>query len=273
MLTIENLSRRFKNGRQAFHDLDFTVEGGSILGLLGTSGCGKSTLLRVLAGLDSHYDGQVALDGQKLSGLDQRINLVFQEPRLLPWLSVARNVAFGLGPGGFNGGSQNKSRTAGTAPMTPAQSVTDQAAVDQALAQVGLGRFGDHWPKECSGGMAQRVALARALVRTPRVLLLDEPFSALDAFTRLQLQDLLLDIHAASRPTVILVSHDIDEVLYLCDRVLVFRGQPGRLVQDLKIQRDRPRHRGDPGLAGIKEDILELLDLQKHHSTDLDWNI
>ncbi len=253
MLEVTNLEKKFRSGKSAFKEMNFNIEPASIVGILGTSGCGKSSLLRVLSGLDSASSGEVLLEGSPLRGLDPRVNLVFQEPRLLPWLNVRENVLFGI--------------TKDTSPEDARTQVT------RALKQVGMDGYQALYPKQCSGGMAQRTALARALVRTPEVLLLDEPFSALDAFIRMQLQDILLEIHAQSKATMILVTHDIDEALYLCDRIMVFRGQPGRLVRDMKVELPRPRHRGDPWLGQAKEEILELLDLAKHHEEDLTYYI
>lgn len=242
MLELKELERSFPNGSRAFEPISATINTGDIVGILGTSGCGKSSLLRVLSGLDPAARGEVLLDGEKVEGFHPAINLVFQEPRLLPWKKVVDNVAFGLSEA-----SRSKEEK--------------EEAVLAALNKVGLAGFLEHYPKELSGGMAQRVALARALVRTPEVLLLDEPFSALDAFIRMQLQDLLLEIHEQTRATFILVTHDIDEALYLCNRVLVFRGQPGRLVRDIRLDYPRPRHRGDLQLAQLKEGVIADLDL------------
>lgn len=243
MLEIVKLERRFNNGSRAFRPIDVTINKGDVVGILGTSGCGKSTFLRVLAGLDPIDKGEIILDGQHVIGLHPAINLVFQEPRLLPWKRVFENVAFGLPDN--NKHSQEEIRE----------------LVNGALEKVGLTNFTKHFPKELSGGMAQRVALARALVRTPEVLLLDEPFSALDAFIRMNLQDLLLEIQKQTRATILLVTHDIDEALYLCNRVLVLRGQPGRLVRDIHVDIPHPRHRGDLDLAKLKESVIADLDL------------
>jgi len=248
MLEVVQLTKTFTNGKAAFHELNFKIENSTIVGVLGTSGCGKSTLLRVLSGLESASRGKILLDNVLLKGIDSRVNLVFQEPRLLPWLTVEQNIDFGL--------------------PEDIPRIKRKEIVHQVLELVGLTPHRALYPKHCSGGMAQRAALARALVRTPHVLLLDEPFSALDAFIRMQLQEVLLEIHQKSAATMILVTHDIDEALYLCDRILVLRGQPGRLVKDIKIVESRPRHRGSPSLARLKENILELLDLTVHHDFD-----
>src|SRR5699024_1525646 len=162
-----------------------------------------------------------------------------QEPRLFPWLTVIENVTFGL-----KGNKQEKN-----------------ARAEEYLNKVGLADSALLYPKQLSGGMAQRVAIARALVTSPRILLLDEPFSALDAFTKMQLQDLLLDIWEAHQTTIVLVTHDIDEATYLCDRVIVLRGQPGRVEEDLTIGEQRPRSRGSRALAQLKATILNSLDL------------
>ncbi len=247
MLDVIQLEKQFPNGKKAFQGLDFHIPQGAIVGVLGTSGCGKSTLLRILSGLETATGGEVRLEGQPIRGIDPRVNLVFQEPRLLPWKTVWDNVAFGL-PRHLN-------------------TAEARQRIEKSLDTVGLSSSHSLLPKHLSGGMAQRVALARSLVRTPEVLLLDEPFSALDAFIRMQLQDVILDIHARTRATIVLVTHDIDEALYLCDRLLILRGHPGRLVRDLPIEESRPRHRGSPWLARQKEIILELLDLSRPDDT------
>lgn len=229
MVRLEHVTRTFENGTCAFSDLSFAVGRHEIVGVLGTSGCGKSTLLRVIAGLEDGYRGSVEVEGQ--------VGVIFQEPRLMPWLRVVDNVAFGL-----RGSREDRIRQA-----------------SRLLERVGLGGVERRYPKELSGGMAQRVSIARALVTQPDIILLDEPFSALDAFTRMQLQELLLDVWAEWRPTMILVTHDIDEALHLCDRILIMRGQPGALIQEMDVGVPRVRSRGDVRLARMKEEILEVL--------------
>lgn len=246
VLTIENTSRTFDNGNTAFRDISFTAKRGEIIGLLGTSGCGKSSLLRAISGLDTEYEGKITVDGNEMKQTNDKIGSIFQEPRLMPWLTVLDNVSFGL-----KGNRQQKRR-----------------AAKRFIQLVGLEGSEALYPRELSGGMAQRVAIARSLVTSPEILLLDEPFSALDAFTKMQLQDLLLDIWNESKPTLLLVTHDIDEALYLCDRILVLRGQPGTLFQEISVDQPRPRMRGDWELATIKEDILKLLDITHYEQEE-----
>src|ERR671935_691253 len=179
-------------------------------------------MLRTISGLDPPTQGRVVLDGTVITAPREEIGIVFQEPRLLPWLRVADNVGFGLAE---YPKAERRMRVAG------------------ALDRVGLTEKARVWPRELSGGQAQRVAIARALVPRPEVLLLDEPFSALDAFTRTDLQDHLLDLWADTRPTLILVTHDVDEAVVLADRVLVMRPRPGRLFQGIQINLGRPRDR------------------------------
>jgi sulfonate transport system ATP-binding protein len=240
MLEIVDLAKRFANGVTALGPLDLFVGRGEIVGVVGTSGCGKSTLLRIIGGLEPATGGTVRIDGEGVRGPRPEIGIVFQEPRLMPWLTVAGNVTFGLD------GVKRARR---------------EALADAALAKVGLTRFAKALPRELSGGMAQRVALARALVTEPEILLLDEPFSALDAFTRIRLQDELLRLWAIDRPTLLFVTHDIDEALALADRVIVLRGHPGRIRRDDRIDLPRPRRRTEPAFQRWKQALFDDLDL------------
>ncbi|GAA3876733.1 hypothetical protein GCM10022381_19110 [Leifsonia kafniensis] len=229
-------------------DISLTVAAGEILAILGTSGCGKSTLLRIAGGLDQPSAGSVTIDGTPVRGIDPRCAVGFQEPRLLPWRTVAGNVALGLPRG--------TARAAG------------EARVAELLALVGLADFADHRPREISGGMAQRASLARALARNPGVLLLDEPFGALDALTRLKMQDLLLDVHRAAPTTVLLVTHDVDEALQLADRIILLGRGDGDsaagIRQSLVVPGVRPRDRGSAELAQLRAELLAGLGIDRH---------
>jgi len=240
MLRIESVSKRFESGVTALSGIDVALDRGEILGIVGTSGSGKSTLLRLVAGLDRPSQGAILLDGVAVTGPRPELGLIFQEPRLMPWLTVQENVEFAL-------------------PDRPAPERRDRA--EAVLKRVGLEGFAKALPRELSGGMAQRAAIARALVARPEVLLLDEPFSALDAFTRMDLQDHLLDIWHHERPTLLFVTHDIEEALVLSDRVLVLRARPGRIHAEYHLGLARPRKRTDARLQGWKERLLEDLDL------------
>jgi len=239
MLRIANVQKRYPNGLLALAGLDLTVAPGEILAIVGGSGCGKSTLLRLVSGLDRPTAGSVDLDGTPIVGPRAEIGMVFQEPRLMPWLTIDDNVAFGIRhlPAG-----ERRQRVA------------------EALSRVGLASHAGHWPRELSGGQAQRAALARALVGRPQVLLLDEPFSALDALTRQDLQDHLLDLWAYDRPTMILVTHDIEEALVLADRIVVMQPDPGRIRASVSPPLARPRDRLDPEFLDWKYKLLAELD-------------
>lgn len=232
-------------------DVDLDVAAGEIVALIGASGCGKSTLLRLVSGLDTPTSGTVLLDDAPVSGVDPRVAVAFQEPRLLPWRSLARNVAVGL--------------PRGTAKDAGERRVTDL------LGLVGLAERATFRPRQVSGGMAQRAALARALARTPGVLVLDEPFGALDALTRLRMQDLLLDVHATEPTTVLLVTHDVDEALYLADRVVLLGRTDGATAGPAVVRRvvtvpgRRPRDRGDAALAALRAELLDGLGVPSHH--------
>jgi sulfonate transport system ATP-binding protein len=239
MLTIDGVGRTYPNGTHALDRVSLTVAAGEILAIIGGSGCGKSTLLRLASGLDHASQGQVLVDGTRITEPHPSVGIVFQEPRLLPWLRVADNVGFGL------------------AEIPRAER---KARITAALAKVGLADYGRRWPRELSGGQAQRVAIARALVARPSVLLLDEPFSALDAFTRADLQDHLLDLWTETRPTLVLVTHDIEEALVLADRVVVMRPKPGRIAFEMAVELPRPRDRLSPDFEAAKRRILRSLD-------------
>lgn len=240
MLRVAQVSKRFEGDVAALHGISLEVARGEIVSLVGTSGCGKSTLLRIVGGLDFPSLGQVWIDDEAVRAPRPEIGIVFQEPRLMPWLTVADNVKFGL---------EGLPRT-----------LRDELAAE-AIHKVGLEAFAGALPKQLSGGMAQRVAIARALVTRPQILLLDEPFSALDAFTRTKLQEHLLAIWAETRPTMLFVTHDVEEALALSDRVIVMRGQPGRIHRGYAIGLDRPRQRGSAQFQTLKERILGDLDL------------
>jgi len=240
MLVLDNVGKTYRNGVRALEGVSFAVKPGEILAIVGGSGCGKSTLLRAISGLDSPSRGSILLDNEEVKAPHERIGIVFQEPRLLPWLNVADNVGFGL---------------------EDRPTAERKARVAQALTRVGLADKAAVWPRELSGGQAQRVALARALVPRPEVLLLDEPFSALDAFTRTDLQDHLLDLWADARPTLILVTHDVEEAVVLADRIMVMRSRPGRISDEIVAEHlPRPRGRQSAAFDAVKARVLSALD-------------
>ena len=239
MLSLERVSKTYPNGVHALGGVSVDVELGEIVAVIGGSGCGKSTLLRAIGGLDPASEGTVVLDGERITAPHEKIGIIFQEPRLLPWLKVSDNVGFGIA----------------------ARPKPERAArIGAALKRVGLADKAAVWPRELSGGQAQRVAIARALVPRPEVLLLDEPFSALDAFTRTDLQDHLLDLWADARPTLILVTHDVDEAIVLADRVMVMCPRPGRIFDEVAVDLPRPRDRQSAAFDFVKRRLLAALD-------------
>ncbi|MET3810613.1 ABC transporter ATP-binding protein [Arthrobacter sp. UYEF3] len=267
---FRGLSRSFGPGSEAhtvLRDVSFDVRAGEVLAILGASGCGKSTLLRAAAGLDAPSSGSVEIDGVPVQGVDSRCAFAFQEPRLLPWHTLQANIAIGL--------------------PTGVSAREGRAKVSRLLELVGLQDFAKHRPREVSGGMAQRASLARALARNPGVLLLDEPFGALDALTRIKMQDLLLDVHRAEPTTVLLVTHDVDEALQLADRIIVLGketgqptpGMPGAvlegtpeaaaapgatIVRTVVVPGERPRDRASAELARMRASLLASLGVDGH---------
>ncbi len=231
-----NVHTKNYGDRAVLRQLSLQAQAGQIVSLVGASGCGKSTLLRLIAGLDADFRGEVRIDGQRTPGITSDIGFVFQEPRLFPWLTVAQNVAFDE-----------------SAP----QASTDD--VKSLLDEVGLSGYEDVLPKALSGGQAQRVAIARGLYRKPRVLLMDEPFSAVDAFTRMKLQDMLRRVVHKHGVTVLLVTHDLDEAVYLSDSVVVLDHVPGPLLGTMDIYLDQPRQRDDDAIAQTRTQLLRVL--------------
>ncbi|MFC9679396.1 ABC transporter ATP-binding protein [Streptomyces sp. NPDC056948] len=221
---VRGLSRAFDD-KTVIDDLDLTIRQGEFVALLGHSGCGKSTLLKILAGLDSETEGEVTVP--------ERRSVAFQSPRLMPWLRVWRNVVLGL-------------------PRSK-----DRSLAERYLAEVGIEEYAGRWPKTLSGGQAQRVSLARALVREPELLLLDEPFGALDALTRGRAQRLVADLWQRHGCTVLLVTHDVEEALLLADRVLVMDG--GRIAYEAEVGLRRPRELGSPDFVRLRGELLRRL--------------
>jgi sulfonate transport system ATP-binding protein len=225
---------------QAIERFDLEIADGEFIAIVGASGCGKSTLLRLLVGLDREFQGEIRIDGALIDGIGGERGIVFQEHRLFPWLNVAQNVALGL--------------------VNEPLSEADKAAkVADYLQLVGLGAFARAYPHQLSGGMAQRVAIARGLVASPRILLLDEPFGALDALTRQQLQEELLRIRQRERITTVLVTHDVEEALFLADRVVVMAPRPGRIKRIVEVPLAHPRERGGYDFLRQREALLHEL--------------
>ena len=224
---------------RALKGATLSVAAGELVSLVGPSGCGKSTLLRLIAGLDTPDSGDLVCGGQRITGPDASRGLVFQDPNLFPWLSVRRNIESGLVARGVLREQRHE--------------------VDEFMRLVGLEAFAASYPHHLSGGMAQRVALARALVNHPQVLLLDEPLGALDAFTRMRMQDEVLRLWQSRGTTMVLVTHDIDEAIYMSDRIVIMTPRPGRIERILDVPVPRPRHRNDPQFLALRSRILEML--------------
>ena len=245
-IEIDKLHLRVGHGAQAFEavqDVSLTVEPGEFVCLLGPSGCGKSTLLGALAGHLRPSRGAIAVDGRAIDGPHAERGLVFQHHTLFPWRKVVDNVAFGLKMQGVPRAERR------------------QRALEL-LALVGLEAFAEHYPAQLSGGMKQRVEIARVLINHPRVMLMDEPFGALDAQTRLMMQQLLLDLWARIRTTIVFITHDIDEALFLADRVLVMSTRPGRIIEQIAVPFPRPRDSSlvtSPEFTALKRRCLQLL--------------
>jgi ABC-type nitrate/sulfonate/bicarbonate transport system ATPase subunit len=238
-----------RNAREPTTALDFvslSVAAGELVSIVGPSGCGKSTLLRLIAGLDQPTAGEVCIADEPIAGPSAERGLVFQDPNLFPWLTVRGNISTGL--------------------VARHLLAEKRHEVDEYLRLVGLEKFADAFPHHLSGGMAQRAALARALINHPKVLLLDEPLGALDAFTRMRLQDEVLRLWQSRRTTLLLVTHDIDEAIYMSDRIIIMTPHPGRIERMIPVLFERPRQRNSAEFLNLRSSILDLLHLTGNSS-------
>lgn len=244
-LIVDGVSKTYgPNGdaTEVLRNISFDVGEGEIVGIVGRSGCGKSTLLKLIAGLDRDFVGRIALNGNRVTGPGVERGVVFQEPRLFPWLTVEQNVAIAIHE-------------------TKMPMLEKLELVASNLSLVGLAGFGNRFPHQISGGMAQRAALARALTSQPRILLLDEPFAALDALTKMQLQDEVIRIWEGRKMSIILITHDIDEAIHLCDRIIVMSPRPGEIKSVTNVDISRPRARIGTATATIRSSLMSDLGL------------
>ncbi len=238
-LSISHVGKTYADGTEALRDIQVRANEGEIVAILGGSGCGKTTLLRLVAGLDTPSAGTIAVGGETIAGTHPAISAVFQEPRLLPWLKVGANIAFG---------GQRLEAT------------ERQRRAEALIERIGLAGYGGRWPRDLSGGQSQRVAIARALIGHPGVLLLDEPFSALDPFTRSSLHELVLGLWAELKPTILMVTHDVDEAVTLADRIVVMKPRPGRVHESMTVDLPRPRDRLTSAFEMMKRRVLRTID-------------
>jgi len=242
-LQIRGLNKAYRiEGRSlpVLQNIHLDVSPGEFVSIVGASGCGKSTLLRLIVGLEAEYEGDILLDGKRIAATSLERGIVFQDHRLFPWMTVSQNIALAL---------KNHALS---------QAEKDRQVAEH-IALVNLSGFENAYPHQLSGGMAQRAAIARALINKPKVLLLDEPLGALDALTRVHLQRELQRIWVQQRCTVIMVTHDIEEALYLGDRVIVMDAHPGRIKHQIQVDLPHPRDRKSSVLQGYKEQLLEDL--------------
>jgi NitT/TauT family transport system ATP-binding protein/sulfonate transport system ATP-binding protein len=242
-LRLSGITKAFRTrdgaALSALENVSLTVSAGQIVAVIGPSGCGKSTLLRLVAGLDEPTLGDLIVGGKRIHGPSAERGLMFQDPTLFPWLTVRGNIEAG--------------------PRARGMFAELRHEVDEYLETVGLLQFSSHYPHQLSGGMAQRTALARVLINHPKVLLLDEPLGALDQFTRMRMQDEVLRLWQMRRTTTLLVTHDIDEAIYMSDRIVVMSPRPGRIERVIDVGFDRPRRRGDAAFLALRAEILEAL--------------
>lgn len=248
-VSIKNVSRIFTKkedgtGTEALRNISFDVKDGEFICLLGPSGCGKTTLLRIIAGLETHTSGEITLNGVPIIGPDPKRGMVFQQYSLFPWRTIIDNITFGLEIQGIRKPEARK-------------------RVEKYIDLVGLEQFKNSYPYELSGGMQQRAAIARALANEPEVLLMDEPFGALDAQTRNILQDELLKIWEQKHVTVLFVTHSVDEAVFLSDRIVVMTARPGRIREIVEVDLPRPRCRTSQEANVLRDRVLKLLEEER----------
>lgn len=241
---VENVSKRF-GSLDVLNQVDIRLEQGEFAAIVGPSGCGKSTVIRMIAGLESPTEGVVTANQKPIKEPHPSRMLIFQEHALYPWRTVEQNVGFGLEMAGVSK-QERKER------------------VDEFLRKVGLDGFQSYYPHQLSGGMRQRASIARAMVMDPEVLLLDEPFGALDAITKIKMQDELIRLWDGTGKTVLLITHDIDEAIYLADTIYVMSPRPGRIVETIRSNIPRPRNRNGADFVQLREKIMGHLDLTGH---------
>ena len=252
-LTLDQVSKSFAKVEtdevtHALNNVSLTMESGEFVSLVGPSGCGKSTILRLVAGLIGPTTGKITVDGKEITGPSPDRGMVFQKPTLFPWLTVEKNIAFSLKMQGKLQDNEDK--------------------VQRMIKVIGLESFKDDYPGQLSGGMAQRVALVRSLINQPDILLLDEPLGALDAFTRMNMQDEILSMWRENRQLAVMVTHDVDEAIYMGTRVLVMDANPGRVVADIAIDREAVQDRSSPKFVEYRNDILNRLHFAGKKSID-----
>lgn len=250
-LELNNVSKSFLKTESdevthALAQINLKIEKGEFISIVGTSGCGKSTILRMVAGLIPPTQGSLIFDGEEIKGPSPKRGMVFQKPTLFPWLTVEKNISFSLRMQGKYRGNEKK--------------------VEELLNMVGMQDFRKDYPHQLSGGMAQRVALIRTLINEPEILLLDEPLGALDAFTRMNMQDEILNMWKKQGNTVLMVTHDVDEAIYMGTRVLVMEPRPGKIKEDIRINLDYPRNRSSHKFTEYRNYILEMLDFGQNEA-------
>jgi ABC-type nitrate/sulfonate/bicarbonate transport system ATPase subunit len=252
-VSLENVTKIFARADLnstlvALEGVSMEIRPAEFVSIVGTSGCGKSTLLRIIAGLETATFGRAYCDGELIAGTNPKRGLVFQEHSLFPWLSVRENIAFGLrATGRYRSGA---------------------GLVDALISIVGLSEFADSYPHQLSGGMRQRVSLVRALVVSPDVLLLDEPLGALDSFTRMNIQDELLKLWNEHKNTMILITHDVDEAIYLSQRIYIMSPRPGRIAGEIPLRMSYPRNRSSSEFVNVRNEILRRLDFAKEEQEE-----
>lgn len=260
MPTIEfrNISKNYDNeesdGTKALDNINLTIKDGEFVCVLGPSGCGKSTLLQIAAGLLPHSEGEILLDGKLQSGASRDIGVVFQDSSLFPWRSIQKNIEFGLELAGAD--KQERAEKA-----------------QKSIEMVGLKGFENKYPHQLSGGMRQRAGIARTLVNDPACILMDEPFSAVDHLTRLTLQDEIIRIWKQEKKTIMFITHDVAEAVYLANRVVLLTPRPGRIQRIFDVPNEWPRNRNNPALLDIVEKIYMCLNNPEGKEEEIEYNI